>query len=202
MKRSNPDWILAGVLAGAGFLVSFIIVNLALPVSLVISGLCLAAGTQFFRRQAKLPAVPGAVDAADLEAALAEGTRKLEIIRTLGKRLASRSAGEKVAGLCETVGEILAEIRRDPDDLKRARQFLSYYLDSTITILEKYEKLTANAVRDEKIETSIARVEAMLDTIGMAFEKQLANLLSNDVMDLDAELALLENTIHMEGLGD
>ena len=74
--------------------------------------------------------------------------------------------------------------------------------DSTITILEKYEKLTANPVRDDKIKTSIARVEAMLDTIDKAFEKQLANLLSNDVMDLDAELALLESTINMEGLGD
>lgn len=238
MKSSTPDWLLAGILAGAGFLVTFIFVGLNLPVSLIIAALFLAAGTQFFRRAAKLPEVPGAVNPAELEAALAEGARKLQQIRALGKRLQNKdnvvdadprkARGEggrggsesaatwygagnigsgnpvpaKIAALCRTVDKILAEIRRDSDDLKRARQFLSYYLDSTITILEKYEKLIANPVRDEKIGASIERVEAMLDTIGKAFEKQLANLLSNDVMDLDAELALLENTINMEGLGD
>ncbi len=227
MKRNSPDWFLAGVLAAAGFLVTFVFVDMALPVSLVITALSLVAGTQIFRRKAALPEVPGGVSQAELEAALAEGARKTETIRSLGKRLrkaggdgnatwydagsggSGAHAGEKresvpakIGGICETVDKILAEIRRDPDDLKRARQFLSYYLDSTITILEKYEKLTANPVRDDKIKSSIARVEAMLDTIGKAFEKQLANLLSNDVMDLDAELALLENTINMEGLGD
>ncbi len=228
MKQSTPDWLLAGILAAAGFLVSFVFIGMALPVSLVISGLCLAAGAQFFRQKPRLPEVPGAVGPAELEAALSEGSRKLETIRAIAKRLGAETKGKqaeatwfdagvaggsapdqktrsvpaKIDALCKTVSEILAEIRRDPDDLKRARQFLSYYLDSTITILEKYEKLTANPVRDDKIKTSIARVEAMLDTIDKAFEKQLANLLSNDVMDLDAELALLESTINMEGLGD
>lgn len=214
MKRNNPDWLLAGVLAGAGFLVTFLFVGLGLPVSLVIAGLCLGAGTQLFRREAALPEVPGGVDRAELEASLAEGTRKLDMIRALGKRIEKTarsgaagtegglSAPAKIGALCETVAKILAEIRRDPDDLRRARQFLSYYLDSTIAILEKYETLAATPVRDDKIAASVARADAMLDTIGKAFEKQLANLLSNDVMDLDAELALLENTINMEGLGE
>lgn len=204
MKRSTPDWLLALILAGAGFLVSFIFVGVALPISLIISALCLGAGTQFFRRSAALPQVPGSVSPEELNAALSEGKRKLDAIRALGKALdrAPPSVPAKIEGIGRTVDKILAEIQRDPDDLKRARQFLSYYLDSTITILEKYRTLTANPVKNEKIADSLARAEAMLDTIGGAFEKQLANLLSNDVMDLDAELALLENTINMEGLGE
>lgn len=97
--------------------------------------------------------------------------------------------------------KILAEIRRDPADLKRSRQFLSYYLDATINIITKYATLSSQRVDDESIGESLSRTERMLDTINLAFEKQLARLLSNDVMDLDTELTLLEKTIEMEGLG-
>lgn len=213
VKQTAPDWLLAGILAAAGFLAPYIFLGMALPVSLAIGALCLAAGTQLFRRAERLPEVPGGVGKAELDAALGEGERKLAAIRALGKRIGARMAereplsgqksiGAKIDSIAATVSDILAEIRRDPDDLKRARQFLAYYLDSTIAILEKYEKLSANDAGDPKIRASIERVETTLDTIGKAFEKQHANLLSNDVMDLDAELSLLENTINMEGLGD
>ena len=56
-------------------------------------------------------------------------------------------------------------------------------------------------VEDDDIRKSLAKVETMLQTIRDAFEKQLGRLLSDDAMDLDAELATLEQTIKMEGLG-
>jgi 5-bromo-4-chloroindolyl phosphate hydrolysis protein len=74
-------------------------------------------------------------------------------------------------------------------------------LDSTINILNKYVELSAQDIEDEDIKKSLAKAETMLQTIRDAFEKQLGRLLSNDAMDLDAELATLEQTIKMEGLG-
>lgn len=194
MKDSSPDWILASVTAAAGFLATYVFASFALPVSLVISALAFASGSLLFRKKNALIEPPPP----DLEASLAEGRRKLNQIRALGRNIKN----ERLERVCKTIEKILAEIRRDPADLKRARQFLSYYLDSTINILEKYEKLSAQDIGDPAIRASLSRVESMIDTINLAFEKQLSHLLSNDVMDLDTELSLLEKTIQMEGLGE
>jgi hypothetical protein len=40
----------------------------------------------------------------------------------------------------------------------------------------------------------------VLGTIDSAFEKQLAVLLSNDVLDIDAEIEVLRSTLRTEGL--
>jgi len=42
----------------------------------------------------------------------------------------------------------------------------------------------------------------LLGTITRAFEKQLTQMLQNDVMVLDTELELLRRTIQSEGFGD
>ena len=64
-----------------------------------------------------------------------------------------------------------------------------------------FSELAAKNVNDVAIQTALAKVETMLGTIRDAFEKQLAKLLSGEVMDLDVELNLLQQTINMEGLG-
>lgn len=193
-----PDWLLAGALSAGAFLATYLFIDIILPVSLVIAALFLVAGLFIFRR-----ARPEIEDKeADLESSLAEGERKLAGIEALRRQVRDRTTGEKIDAIAETVRKILAEVKRDPGDLKRARQFLSYYLDATTTILDKYVKLSAQDVDDQGIRDSLARAAAMLDTIGAAFGKQLARLLTNDVMDLDTELALLEKTIKLEGLGE
>jgi hypothetical protein len=197
VKDSSPDWLISGALAGGAFLVSFALADIALPVSLAISALALAGGSLAFRRKDNASA-----DAPDLAAALAEGRRKLGEIKAAGARIEAPKAKETVVAISATIEKILAEIKRDPDDLKRARQFLSYYLDATITILQKYLSLSAQNLPDEEIRASLARAESVLGTLDAAYSKQLAHLLTNDVMDLDAELSLLEKTIRMEGLTD
>lgn len=196
--RDSPDWVLSSSLAAGAFLVSYLFIDIALPFSAAISSLFFASGAVLFRRK-KAEILE---KAADLASSLADGRKKLLEIEDHGKLIKNRAVNAKVDALCVTVRKILAEIKRDPEDLKIARQFLSYYLDATINILDKYVKLTSQNVTDAGISNSLKRVESMLDTIGAAFEKQLARLLNNDVMDLDTELSLLEKTIQMEGLGE
>lgn len=199
MKDSSPDWILSGILGAAAFLGTFIFAGFGFAVSLVIGALFFSGGAFIFRLKRKETAD---VSLPDLEEALQEGRRKLSEIRVLGKKIQVDETCAKIDRITVSIERILAEIKRDPADLKRARQFLSYYLDATITIINKYATLSAQSVNDRSIAESLARAERMLDTLDQAFGKQLARLLSNDVMDLDTEISLLEKTIHMEGLGD
>lgn len=198
MKNTAPDWILSSIMAGGAFIASYLFFDVGMLISLVISALFFTSGALLFRT-GKADAV---LRVADFESSLLEGKKKLAGIVAFRKQIRDEAIIVKINTICLTVEKILVEVRRDPSDLKAARQFLSYYLDATINILNKYVTLSAQNVSDSGITSSLKRVESMLDTIAHAFEKQLTRLLSNDVMDLDTELSLLEKTIQMEGLGD
>lgn len=198
MKDSAPDWILASLIASGAFIITFVIASFAFTAALLVSLLGFTGAALVFRTKRRL----AAEKPADLDSALFEGKRKLEEIRSIGKRIRDTEIRAKIEAIGESVEKILAEVKRDPGDLKLARQFLSYYLDATINILNKYTTLSSQKLADSGINASLSRTEEMLDTINQAFGKQLARLLSNDVMDLDTELSLLEQTIRMEGLGE
>ena len=198
MKKNAPDWILASILAAAGFLVPYVFLGLEFLISLVLGGMLFTSGLFLFR----VKSTEAIEQENDLESSLAEGKRKLGDIKKHQRMIKDRTVLSEVDSICAMVEKILAEVKRDPGDLKEARQFLSYYLDATITILNKYAMLSSHNVKDPGIHSSLERAENMLKTINKAFEKQLARLLTNDVMDLDIELSLLERTIKMEGLGE
>ena len=51
MKDSTPDWIITGLIAGAAFLVTFVIADIGIAVSLLITALAFAGGSLLFRRR-------------------------------------------------------------------------------------------------------------------------------------------------------
>lgn len=192
---------LAGLLGAVAFAVFF----LFLDAGLLVSALCgiggLIAGLLLFPA-AKTIDLGSGVGTDELRDALAGGERSLAALRKAAKVISDPKAAAKVAEIAKLVERILDDIRKDPKDLKNARQFLSYYLDATIKIVDRYVEISAQGLSDASVQTSLRKVEGMLETIRAAFEKQLARLLSDDVLDLDTELGLLEKTIRMEGLGD
>lgn len=138
----------------------------------------------------------------EFDEALREGSRKLVQLRKASTRVGDSRVRGKAHGVCDAAARILSEIRQDPADLRRARNFLDYYLEATIKVVDRYVSLSARGVQTAEMQSALQRAEASLDTIRSAYDKQLVQLLENDVMDLDVELRVLERTIEMEGLGD
>lgn len=197
-EETTKDGLLSGILAAAVFLVFFFVLDIGLVPSLLVALAAYAAGF-FFLFKVKKPEV--LAGESSLKAALEEGKRKLAEIQGLEKKIKKPSMVSQIKDIEGIIAKILAKIERDPSRLRLAHQFLNYYLESVINILNKYVELGAQNVEDEDIKKSLAKVEAMLQTIRDAFDKQLGRLLSDDAMDLDAELETLEQAIKMEGLG-
>jgi 5-bromo-4-chloroindolyl phosphate hydrolysis protein len=138
----------------------------------------------------------------DFNAALSTGAQKLTQLKRAAERITDKRVRGKAYAVCDSVARILSDIREDPKDLRPARKFLDYYLDATIKVVDRYASLASKSVQSDDLSASLSRVEESLDTIKSAYDKQLVQLLENDVMDLDTELEVLERTIKMEGLGD
>ena len=196
-KATMTDGLLATGFGAVLFIAFYLFLDMGLVLSLIVLGGGFVAGLFLFTRDKPKEVV--AED--DLKSAIEAGTLKLVEIKKFEKKIKKASAIQKLREIEIIVQKILDDLVKDPGDLKAAQQFLNFYLDSTIKILNRYVELSDQNVDDPAINASLAKVESMLSTLKDAFEKQLGKLLTNDVMDLDTELSLLDSTIKMEGLG-
>ncbi len=192
---STFNSVLNGIVSSIIFIVLFLFLDMGLIFS--IGGTIAVSFGLLFILQEK---TKEEVKAIDYQSALEEGYTKINKIKKLYTNIKQDSMITITAKVIVVIEKILKDLKEDPSDIKQAKQFLSYYLDSTIKILEKYLELSAHSSLDPKIKESLMKVENMMDTLRNAFEVQLTRLLENEVMDLDTELSLLGQTIKMEGL--
>jgi len=200
-KKAQLRGILPGALGALLFLLFFVIVDAGLLVSLACAMGGFVAGIFLGRQGRDVELGLQGQAAEDFRAAIRQAESGLAELRARERSIPDKTVAAKVEAIAGIVDRAIAQIRQDPKLLKNARQFLGYYLEATTKIVARYSELSAQGLRDAELQASLRRVEGMLDTIREAFEKQFAKLLSNDLLDLDTELSLLEQTIRMEGLG-
>jgi 5-bromo-4-chloroindolyl phosphate hydrolysis protein len=102
--------------------------------------------------------------------------------------------------ICTTANDIFDDFVKDPKDIKIARRFILYYLDTTERIVAKYYQLSKSPYLSDDAKNTLNNVESTLVMIKDTFRKQLKKLTENDVLDLDAEVKVLKNTIKQEGI--
>jgi len=104
----------------------------------------------------------------------------------------------RVARICGTAEEILAELGREPRQVQLARAFLAYYLEAAQKIVTGYADLSRTSSPSPQAAATLARAEGSLDSIQQAFDQQLAALQEHRVIDLDVEVEVLEKTVRMD----
>ena len=128
-----------------------------------------------------------------------DGITRLKLIRKSTQKINNNKVALKIQEICKIGIDIFKNIEEHPEDLRRARQFTNYYLDATEKIVKQYIELSSKKNLSTEIEKTLTEVEETLDLIKNTFEKQIANLLTNDVLDLDTEIKVLKKTIKLEG---
>lgn len=197
--RGHSSTLLAGLAGGIAFIVFFVFLEAGIGISLAALAVGFLAG-YLIGGDRDTPRVVDGVTEESLESALDEAEGKLKELKAVARRVENPEIRAKAEEIEKLVRAILDDIAADPRDLKPARQFLAYYFDATINILRQYADIMERGASAAEVRASVQRVEPVLETIRAAFEKQLARLLENDVLDLDTEIAVLEKTLKMEGL--
>ena len=98
--------------------------------------------------------------------------------------------------------KIFAQVKSDPSKLPQIRKFMDYYLPTTLKLLNAYDRMGAQGVNGENIDSTMQRVESMMGTIVTAFEKQLDMLFGSEAMDISTDITVLENMMKREGLSE
>ncbi len=134
-----------------------------------------------------------------LKSLMNEGLADLNAIRRGATNSKEPTIRENANQLYRTGVRIYEYLKDNPDKIPVARRFLTYYLDTAAGILDKYIKLEKTGVVNQNMFTLTRQTENALLTLDEAFKKQFSNLVTNEVIDIEADIQLLEQTLKLEG---
>ena len=124
----------------------------------------------------------------------------LRQIREVNDAIAHEALSRKIDRIGEITQNILAYQREHPDKAPELRKFLRYYLPTTLKILNAYAELEKQGVEGENISATKQRIESMMDMVVEGFEKQLDQLFAGDMMDIAADITVMERMMKNDGL--
>lgn len=128
-----------------------------------------------------------------------EGMEKLRQISNAARMIRSNEIAGEIRDICKVGVDIFDYIRKHPVRIGRVKQFTNYYLDATKKIVEQYAELSLKTNPGAEVTETLGKIEGMLASIRQTFDRQLGNLMEDRLLDLNAELAVLKNTMKMEG---
>jgi 5-bromo-4-chloroindolyl phosphate hydrolysis protein len=192
--------IFSALVGGIGFMIFLFLLHTSMLVASIVGimgyvGTVLLLGKTEAKETDRQPGLPSNEQA---ELLITDAQARVKKIRYLGSRIASRSVKGRADAICAAAEKIFDDIRKDPRDVKAAKKFLGYYLDTTASILEKYLDITDKGLQTPEVNQRLHKSEEALEMIRVAFEKQLSRLIENDIIDLDSEISVLQNTLKME----
>lgn len=130
-----------------------------------------------------------------------ERDRAVSEMRRLNDSIQDEKISAQIDHLEEVTGKILDVVIDQPKKQPQIRRFLDYYLPTTLKLLNAYDRMDSAGVAGDNITTTKQKVEAMMDTIIKAFDKQLDALYGEEALDISTDITVMENLLAQEGLG-
>lgn len=139
---------------------------------------------------------------AELDEVLEQGQAYIARIVQLNDEIPDFKLSAQIKQIEILTDKILSHVRDNPGKLSEIKQFMSYYLPTTIKLLEQYVVLQNQGMRMGNIDDGMKRIEELLDKVIVAFQKQLDSLFAADVVDITADIQVMEQMMASQGLTD
>ena len=131
----------------------------------------------------------------------AERARALSELRRLDDNIEDEKISAQIVHMEEVTGKIFDIVAQQPAKLPQIRRFLNYYLPTTLKLLNAYDRMGSAGVEGANIDGTMGRIDAMMDKVVQAFDKQLDALFADEALDISTDITVLEQMLAREGLG-
>lgn len=138
----------------------------------------------------------------ELDALVAERDKAVSEMRRLNAAIPGEKISRQIDRLEEDTRKIVNYVVEHPEKLPQIKRFMSYYLPTTLKLLNAYDRMGAAGVSGENIDATRGRIDAMMDTIVAAFDKQLDALFADEALDISTDITVMENLLKQEGLNE
>lgn len=148
---------------------------------------------------AKLPPPPPVKIRAEEMAKKIDASREI-LLRQI-PRLQNATLRSRAESIARTLELIADEVERDPKDRNKVRKLANHYCAMITDLVEKYIQLEAQSSGGENISAAMTRIEEGLGNTDDALKKTLDDLFSDDAMEVNADIAVLEQLLKTDGTG-
>lgn len=136
----------------------------------------------------------------ELQSVIYQGKRAIADIRRLNDEIPDERISAQIDLIERLTAQIFDCVRKKPKKLSQIRQFLNYYLPTTIKLMEQYVTLQNQSLKTENITEGMQKIEDLLDKVIIAFQRQLDALFEADVVDITADIRVMEQMMASEVL--
>lgn len=121
-------------------------------------------------------------------------------IHRVNDAIPGEEMSRKIDRIEECTQHILEYQKKHPEKSAQLHTFLDYYLPTTLKILNAYAELEQQGLEGENVTATKVRIEAMMDNAVEGFETQLDKLFEGDMLDISADISVMENMLSRDGL--
>ena len=119
-------------------------------------------------------------------------------IRDVNDRIPDEAMTEKINQIESITREIFRAVEQEPEKRGKIDRFMSYFLPTTLKLLESYANLERTNIAGKNISQSKKSIEIAMDTVVDGFKHQLDELYKSDAVSIETEVDVLTKMINRE----
>jgi 5-bromo-4-chloroindolyl phosphate hydrolysis protein len=131
-----------------------------------------------------------------------KGQDLLSQIRKENERIPDPKLSRLMDEMESIAGKIYKVVEERPEKAPQVRRFMEYYLPTTLNMLKSYRRLSSSGMDSKKAEETLVKIENAMEVIIGAFKKQLNTLYRDDILDVSADMSVLETLLKQDKLID
>ena len=155
-----------------------------------------------YRREDEERARQKADEQAQAKEKMTEYERYVERIRQADVDIEDEVMSEKIRRMQNLTASIFAEVQAHPEKKPMIDRFMTYYLPTTLKLLESYARIEKQGVTGENMAKAKKDIEGIADTLVAGYEKQLDKLYKAEAVDIAGDVSVIESMLRRDGLSD
>lgn len=136
----------------------------------------------------------------ELTAMINEGQDYIEKLHYLNDLIEDEAVSEKLYHMEDLLKEIFRRLKEAPEQMPKMRKLMSYYLPTTIRLLQAYSEFDDVNTPNTDITSAKTEIEKTIDIINEAFTELLNKLFQDSAFDAATDAQVLQTMLAKEGL--
>ena len=138
----------------------------------------------------------------EIDKMIMDKEQAIKEMKRLDEGIDDEKLSSQIVHLEDVTERIVDYIVEHPNKKNEVSKFFSYYLPTTLKLLDAYDRMDDTGISGENIDTTKKKVEDMMDMALSAFDKQLDALFGDEALDVTTDIKVMENMLKAEGLTD
>ena len=132
-------------------------------------------------------------------AEMSEHEKILHRIRELNDDIDDVAVSEKIDKIEDLTRKIFNLVEQKPEMEPQLGTFLSYYLPTTLKLLNSYAYFEDQGIRGENIDAGMRNIEETLDMLIDGYKTQFDKLFESEALDVTTDINVLEQMLKADG---